>query len=206
MANFPNSVYSPSAVSNGQTIDASRDNGQDAEITAIEDGVLNGNARLNVSGLQVGGASTFAVRPVTPPPEFAQVYLASSVTLGSSAASTLSWLAEEFVTNSSMHSTGSNPERLVPQSTGIYRFSGQVVTGLFASTGSVSIAIRDSSGTNICNVQYGVSTQTQIINVSGQKRFDALGSYGVFLFGMSNQSTMSLSSGIGNSWFSMHKL
>src|SRR4051794_38729536 len=65
MANFPTSVYSPSVVSAGQSIDASRDNGQDAELTAIEQGYLQGTAPLNssnstVASLSVTGGSTIA--------------------------------------------------------------------------------------------------------------------------------------------------
>lgn len=217
MANFPASVYSPSAVSNGQTIDAARDNGQDAEITAIESGYLQGTAPLNSSNstvanlvvtgaLQVSGGSTFAVRPVCPPPDIAQVTLQSTVTIGSSVLSTLAWTTDQYVSNSSMHSTGVNPERLIPQTTGFYRVTANVVTGLFASTGAVALAIRDSSANNIGNVQYGASSQVHIVTSVGYKRVDALGTYFVVVYGQTGQSTMSLLSGIVNTWAVMEKL
>lgn len=65
MADFPTSVFNPANRSNGQTIDASHVNNLQAEVTAIEDGYLNGTARLNsskstVAALSVAGASTFA--------------------------------------------------------------------------------------------------------------------------------------------------
>lgn len=78
---YPNGTYSQSPVSNGQVIDAARDNAQDAELTAVTNGLLNGlqhgltvstggltvsTGSVNISGpsslatLQVNGGSTFA--------------------------------------------------------------------------------------------------------------------------------------------------
>jgi hypothetical protein len=80
MASYPIGIYAPSPVSNGQVIDAGRDNAQDAEITAIQTGLKNGLAHavtistggltvstgsVNIGGpsslttLQVNGGSTF---------------------------------------------------------------------------------------------------------------------------------------------------
>lgn len=67
MANFPNSVTSFSAKQDGigQIIAASHVNTIQDEVAAIEDGYLNGTARLNssastVATLSVAGGSTFA--------------------------------------------------------------------------------------------------------------------------------------------------
>lgn len=65
MPSFPNSVFSPATRSNGQTIDASHVNDVQNEIVAIEDGYLNGTARLNagastLASLSVPGGSTLA--------------------------------------------------------------------------------------------------------------------------------------------------
>lgn len=84
MASYPTGVFSPSAKSNGQTIQAAHVGDLDAEVTAIENALLNGiphnvavNAALAVTGpvtlstnvqagvstlaaLQVDGNSTFA--------------------------------------------------------------------------------------------------------------------------------------------------
>ena len=71
MANFPNSVTSFSAKQDGigQIIAASHVNTLQDEVAAIEDGYLNGTARLNssnstVASLNVTGATTIAGRPV----------------------------------------------------------------------------------------------------------------------------------------------
>jgi hypothetical protein len=65
MASYPTSIYSPASKSAGQTIQASHINDVDAELTAIEGGILNGTARLNsshstVAALSVTGGSTLA--------------------------------------------------------------------------------------------------------------------------------------------------
>jgi hypothetical protein len=65
VANFPTSIYTPASKSAGQTIDAAFFNDPDAEITAIEQGYLQGTAPLNSSAstlasLSVTGGSTVA--------------------------------------------------------------------------------------------------------------------------------------------------
>lgn len=223
MANFPTGVYGPAAKANGQTITAAMFNDPDGEITAIEDGYLNGTARLNsskstvaslsVAGgstlagtLSVAGGSTFAVRPIVPPPEMVLVFRDSTAVLASSARSTIVWNAESYVGNSSMHSTGTNPSRLIPQSTGFYRFDLQfqgtqpsALSGFFAQ-------ILDSTGT-VIGSQGAEGAGQWGVGASAYKRFDAIGSYCVAEFlNNSGGSTMSLSSGVGVTWFAMVKL
>jgi hypothetical protein len=143
---YPTGVFSPSARTNGQTIDAAHVNDVQTEIAAVETALLgtithsvnvSGNSTLaklsagasTLATLQCAG-STFSVRPVEPPPDAARVYLDSTVTIGSSGASTLAFTGQDFLTNSSIHSTGTNPSRLIPQSTGLYQFVGQVTAEL----------------------------------------------------------------------------
>jgi hypothetical protein len=212
MANFPDSIYSPAAKSAGQTITAAFFNDPDGEITAIEQGYRNGTAPLNSSGstvatLSVAGGSTFAVRPVMTPPDAARVFLQAVADLGSSAASTLSFLSQDVVINSSIHSTGTNPERLTPQSTGLYLFSAQLtLAGAPTAASAVRIDIRDSSA-GIIGAQMLTSTSAAIINVTGFKRYDALGGYArVIPQNISGGSTLSFSTGNNLTWFSMVKL
>ena len=225
MANFPTSVYSPASKSAGQTITAAFFNDPDGEITAIEDGYLNGVARLNsshstvaalsVTGgstlagtLQVTGGSSFTVRPVAPPPDVALVFLASTRTIGSSVNSTLGWLSQGILTNSSMHSTGTNPERLIPQATGVYRVAAQLSVSE-NSTGFRQVIIRDSSGSQVAaqtQPANAVAGNGSLLQAVGLKRFDVVGGYVVLDFVNSGASTLSLGAGIGNSWFSLEKL
>ena len=212
MANYPNSVYSPSAKSAGQTIAAGFFNDPDGEITAIEDGILNGTARLNssnstVATLSVTGASTFGARPSMPPPQFALVFLETTKTLGSSAASTMVWNAQGILINSSMHSTTTNPERLTPQSTGVYRMTAQIGFTV-NSSGFRAIALRDSTG-DVVSFIAGVpnaGAQPQPMQITGYKRFDALGGWVTCDMVIDGPSTLSLSTGVGITWFAMEKL
>lgn len=167
---------------------------------------VNGGSTLS-GGLQTA-ASTFSVRPVTPPPSAVQVFLDSTVTLGSSAASTIAWLAQGFAINSSLHSTGANPARLTPDSTGIWQFFAQLAFSPEPS-GDRTVIIRDSSAVNIALSRTNASTgaaQGTHVNATGLKRFDALGGYAVCEAHQTGPSTMSLSTGVGLTWFSMVKL
>lgn len=244
MASYPTGVFSPSARSNGQSIDASHMNDVQGELTAIENALLGTITHsLNVSGastlatLQAGNStlsalqaakstivdlqatnstlanaqianSTFSVRPVEPPPHAALVFLDSTKTLGSSALSTLSWTAQAVLTNSSAHSTGTNPERLTPQSTGLYQFAAQLYFG--AITSQRAVRLLDSTGDQIAQQTFGPSgavSQDVRINVTGYKRFDALGGYVTCVaVSTAGPSTLSISTGVGESWFAMVKL
>lgn len=208
---YPTGVFSPSARSNGQTIDASHINDVQTEVAAVETALLGTITHsVNVSGASTlatlqCGASTFSVRPVEPPPHAARVYLDSTVTLGSSGASTLAFTGQDFLTNSSIHSTGTNPSRLTPQSTGLYQFVGQVTAE--PTTGAVlGVFLRDSSALVIGAARVLVSSVATRIQVVGYKRFDALGGYVVVDAQPGGHSTLSLSSGVENTWFAMHKL
>ena len=235
MASYPTSVksFTTKLDGPGNPINAAHVNDLQDEVNAIEAGLLNGTARLNAAGstlaslsvtgnstvvalqagnctvtnLQITGASSFATRPVFVPPDAARVFLESSGAIASSAASTLAFTAQDVLTNSTIHSTSANPERLTPQSTGLYLFLAQL--GHSAPTGAsiVTFSIRDSSVAIIGAQSAQSLTVAGNINVSGVKRFDALGGYATCLFqNISGGSTFSYSTGIGQSWFSMVKL
>ena len=208
---YPTSVFSPAARSNGQTIDASHVNDLQTEVTAIENellGTITGS--LNVSGastlatLQAAG-STFSVRPVTPPPDAVKVYLESTVTIGSSASSTIAWTAEDFKINSSLHSTATNPARLIPQSTGLYQFVGHVTFAL-NSSGTRQVVLRDSSNAAFAQGQVSSQANAPIVWVQGYKRFDVTGGYVVVEVALGGASTMSLDSGLSQTQMTMVKL
>ena len=211
MASYPGSVKTFTTKNTGDVVQASHINDAQDEINAMEAGLLNGTARLNssnstVATLSVTGGSTFSVRSIEPPPHMAVIYLASTATIGSSADSTLTWLAQSIVTNSSMHSTGTTPERLTPQSTGIYYCAAQVMFSA-NSSGSRSLRIDDSSGAIVGTLgPMNANTDDMRLQTAGYKHFDALGGYITCRIGSSAQSTLSLSSGSENSWFSLRKL
>jgi hypothetical protein len=184
-------------------------NGVQDEIVAIESGVINGTARVNSSNLNVTGTSTFASRPTMPPPDAALVFLQSTAAVGSSGLSTLSFLSEALVSNSSMHSTTTNPSRLTPQSTGFYQVAGQFALAGAPSAGSkFNLTLQDSSGGTIAQQSVKAAwAESGSVAVMGYKRFDVVGGYAVMVFeNAGGGSTHSLSSGVGGTWFSMVKL
>lgn len=212
MASFPGSVKTFTNRNAGDTIQPSHVNDLQDEVNAIEDGILNGTARIRSSNAQIDGLSTFASRPVMPAPEMALVYRVStqSINAGSSGASlgSVTFNGESFVTNAAMHSTASNSERLIPQSTGVYRFAAQAtLAGSPSGNEAVRLLLVDSSAAAVGFNDQPVVNFAASVQVSGIKRFDALGGYVILQYqNVSGVSTLSLSSGIGNTWFSMVKL
>lgn len=148
MANFPNSVTSFSAKQDGigQIIAASHINTIQDEVAAIEDGYLNGTARLNssnstVATLSVTGGSTLATLSVTGGSTLTgDVVMSGTLTVGggtvggrapsarvsnsadteipSGALQGLSWDTEAF-DSASMHS-GVNSSRIFLTSSGVW--------------------------------------------------------------------------------------
>jgi hypothetical protein len=147
MAQFPNAVVSFATKNPGDTIPSADWNSQNAEIVAIEDGYLNGTARLNssnstVANLSVTGNSTIAgsltvtgtitgaialstiVTNNTQPR--CRAFHASTQTLqGNSSETALTFNSEDFNVGS-IHSTGTNPSRFTIQSTGVWLFGATV--------------------------------------------------------------------------------
>jgi hypothetical protein len=180
MPSFPDSVFAPANRANGQTIDASHMNGVQDEIVAIESGVINGTARLNSSNLNVTGTSTFASRPVMPPPAAVRVGLTSTLVVTGSSA--LNWTKQDYAINSSLHSTATNSSRLTPDSTGVWQISANVIWRIdgVASTGTnIVTQLLDSSGTEIglARVVTGMTATEHGQYISATKRVDVTGTW-----------------------------
>ena len=143
MASFPTSAVTFAAISNGAVIQATDIGNPRDEIVAIEDGYLNGTARLNssnstVANLSVTGGSTFAgtitfassvtfstritlstfnisIVPAVKVTHSAQQNVVSDAWTG------LNWDTQAS-TNAPMHSTVTNSSRITfVQSTGLYQ-------------------------------------------------------------------------------------
>ena len=233
MPSYPTSPKSFTTKNAGDSILAAHVNDIQDEVNAIEAGLLNATAPLNSSNstmvaLNVTGNSTFAAsllisgnlivdgpstfssvvtfraRPVEPPPHAARVFLQSTYAMGSSAASTLSFLSDDYVTNSSMHSTATNPDRLIPQSTGLYFLTAQVLIAS-SNTNWSQVSIQDSSGTIMGALLTRNTIPGSYLQATAFKRFDALGGFLTCVIAQDGASTQSLSSGVGT-YFSMTKL
>ena len=209
MASYPGSVKTFTTRNAGDTIQPSHVNDLQDEINAIESGLLNGTAPLtssnaSVQTLTVASSASFAIRPVMPRPEAVKVFAVSSQAFASSQFSTIAWGGQEYLVNSSMHSTASNPERLIPQSTGLYLVAAQLLIPS-PSSGVKGVGILDSSGVAVAYQRSAVSTNS-VLNVTGLKYFDALGGYVTCRFEGDGASTNSLSTGSAGSWFALTKL
>ena len=209
---YPTGVFNPATRSNGQTIDAGHVNDLQTEVTAIETALLGtiGHS-MNVSGastlttLSVSGGSTFAVRPVMPPPALVKVTVASSVTIASSALSTIAWTVQAIVTNSSLHESTTNPTRLTPDSTGVWEVVAQLGTNS-PSSGMRAVKIQDSSGSQYAATRITNSTQNLRLQAVALKNFDVTGGYFTIVFETDAGSTHSLEPGIAETWASLRKL
>lgn len=203
MASYPTSVKSFTTKNTGDVVQASHINDLQDEVNAIEAGLRNGTAPINAAGstvtslvvtggstlaslvvsggstlatLQAGG-STFSVRPVEPPPDAAQVTLAAAFNLANNSTTAITWAEQTYLINSSMHSTASNSDRLVPQSTGLWCITGNIVgsVALTQSTASLRVVIEDSSGAELAKEsETGAGGHEPGLNLVGYKRFDSL--------------------------------
>ena len=142
MASFPTAVKSFTTKVPSQTIASAHVNDIQDEVTAIEDGLLNGTAHfqssnstlanLTVSGgstlatLQVTGNSTINELFVTKEPPFALVTQTAAVQVASATFTAVSFNTQTFLSTSTMHSTAANPTRLMPASSGVYQIQGSV--------------------------------------------------------------------------------
>ena len=189
MATYPTGTYAPAAVSNGQTIDAGRDNAQDAEITAIEDAlrtaiphavtistggltVSTGNVSLG-QNLSVAGTSTFAGKVTlstqisAPSQPRCQVYSTAAQSLAADAWTAVTFESEEYDVGS-LHSTASNPSRItVPAgSSGLFLFGAAIRTSTGGPVQPVSLRFLKNSTTEVgpahVLVRSSVSAQVQV--------------------------------------------
>lgn len=204
MADFPVSKHTFATFANGATSDAAQVTDIYAEVEAIEDGYLNGTARLNSSNstmvaLSVTGTSTFAgavtfgsivsmtvaastftTRPVMPAPDVA-IVTGSTSQFGNNSSGGVSWPTETTLLNSSIHSTSANADRFVPQTTGVYCLSASLKfqAGLTnGSTMNVAAYIKDSSGGLMEFVRVGAAGDAApTLSLMGLKRFDVVGGH-----------------------------
>jgi hypothetical protein len=130
-----------------------------------------------VASLSVAGASTFAARPTMPPPDIVLLTGSTSQFANNSSGGVL-WPTQTFAGNSSVHSTGTNPDRVAPQSTGVWAFSVTLTlsTGFAEpSTGTVDAIVKDSSGTVVGFGRFATAGgKAPSANADAYKRFDTI--------------------------------
>lgn len=109
-------------------------------------------------------------------PDACRVELAAAQEIPNGSTVAISWTAIAFQTNSSMHSTAVNADRITPQSTGVYLCSAEVRWRTNAST-RCFLQLEDSSGGIISEAQMRPGNGNISQLASGLKYFDALGGY-----------------------------
>jgi hypothetical protein len=183
MANYPTGVSAFTTKNAGDVIQPSHINGLQDEISAIEDGLLNGTAPLTSShatfpSVQVNGNSTFVgsilcSSQVTVPNQPA-FNLFSTVAYSGIAASTVSVSFEqEALDQGGFHSTGANPDRVtVPTgSSGLYWLHGAVFFLNYGHSGALAVT---KNGTRIVGNQiFASSIAGQTCRVDLLARLDA---------------------------------
>jgi hypothetical protein len=152
--------------------------------------------------------STFSVKPLFPPPALVRVQVAANLNLANGTTLAVDWLQQVIAINSSMHSSGANPERITPQSTGVYEvianihFNGAMI----AATNTVSAEILDSTG-NLIAVAKGFEQNSEAaLTLVGLKHFNSVSGstqWARVVARCSDSSTHSIST---QATFSMHKL
>jgi hypothetical protein len=147
MASYPTAVKSFTTKTAAQTIASAHMNDVQDEINAIEDGLLNATAPLNssnstVANLSVTGGSTFAGNVtisgelgVVKSPPYALCRQSTVVAVAHNTFVQVSLDADVFLSTATMHSTSSNPTRVVPPSSGVYLLQGAVDWADFSTAG-----------------------------------------------------------------------
>lgn len=236
MASYPTAIKSFTTKNTGDIIQAAHVNDLQDEVNAIEAGLRNGTAPLNAAGstvtsltvtggstlatlsvsgastlatLNLTGASTFAVRPLTPPPDAVRVAREAVLDLTNNTTLAVSWTRQTFAINSSLHSTGTNPMRLTPQSTGVYLIiAGIALSGNHAvadSTANFRIQMEDSSGALIAGAaEFMLTDNAQ--PVMGLKHFDSTAGDTQWVRVVARDREVSTNSVSTLSFFGMYKL
>lgn len=118
-ASYPTSVFAPATKNPGDVIQAAHVNDLQTEVTAIEDGILNGTAPVTSSNLTVRGLASAAAQPRCILRHGQTQSMPDGV-----------WTGLNFDTEDedvgAMHSTVSNSSRVTITSTGIYELCASV--------------------------------------------------------------------------------
>lgn len=139
------------------------------------------------------GASTLADLTVLAPPPSVRVTASASQNIPSGAGSAVTFDTQRWMTVSGMHSTGSNPTRLIAVSSGIYAIVGQLAwQGGSTGTGLCAASVRIDGTTSIATVQ-DKDPSGLIHTVATQYYFRSSGQYAELIATQNSGSTKSLS-------------
>lgn len=203
MASFPTTVKTFASRNNGQTIDAAHVGDLQDEVNAIEDGLLSATAQLNLnSTIKLGqtyifptaaaastgqtltvetiSGSTHTLKwdSVSAVPDAVRLALNANFGLANNSSAAVQWSTAHFATNSSLHSTTTSPERMTPQSTGIYAVAVNLtLINNYTDNSSVrvQVTVEDSSGGIVAfQNNHMVTPWIGSASLFGLKRFDSV--------------------------------
>lgn len=188
---FPNSVFSFTTKSAGQTIQSATVNDLQNEVAALESGLIVGPLSLP--------ATIFASRPSMPPPSIADL-TGSTTGLPNASTTAVAWPTETILIGA-LHSTSVNPERLTPDSTGVWVLNASLtLAGAFTvgSTMALFGEVLDSSGTRLdWKVAGAMSGTGPTMALFAAKRFDTIAGSTQWLRVVAEQRTASTNSLVG---------
>ena len=225
MATYPTAVKTFTTKNDGagNVIQAEHINSIQDEVTAIEDGLLNGTAPVNssritapasqitnstVTQLNVTGGSTFADLNVTAVPASARVTNSVALNTASGSTTRLTFDTQVFVSTTGLHSTTTNPGRLTAVSSGIYLITGCVSWANNSSGLRLARILIDGSSivAQTAGPPIGTGGATEQ-NVTTVYRFASSGSYAELEVLQTTGSTLSIAkTGDFSPQFAMTKL
>jgi hypothetical protein len=222
MANYPASVKTFTTKNATETIQPEHVNSLQDEVTAIEDGLLNGSAPVNssritapasqitnstVTNLSVTGTSTMADLLVTALPPSVRVTNSAALNTGNQSTTRLTFDTQVFASTTGMHSTGTNPGRLIAVSSGVYVISGSI-TWVPSTVGLRQLRILiDGSSVAAIQTQRAVDGAFNTdMSIAAVYRFESSGGYAELEAYQNSGSTLSIAASNVPAYFAMTKI
>lgn len=222
MASYPAAVKTFGTKNAGDTIQPAHINDVQDEITAIEDGLLNGSAPVNssritapasqitnstVTNLSVTGTSTMADLVVAALPPSARVTNSAAINTANGSTTRLTFDTQVFASTTGLHSTGTNPGRLIAVSSGVYVITGSI-TWVPSTVGLRQLRILiDGSSVAAIQTQRAVDGAFNTdMSVAAVYRFASSGGYAELEAYQNSGSTLSIAASNVAPFFAMTKI
>lgn len=186
-ASYPNAVktYTTKSDGAGNRIQADHVNALQDEVTAIEDGLLNGTAPVNSSRITAPASQitnstvtnatitnatitncTVANLTFSSPGDAVRVALAADLQIADATPVEVSWVTQVWAVGSTLHSTATNPTRFKAPSSGLYSLHAFAQFGDAASSRENMVTLIKNSTTVLAHSRVRGSSGGPAISVS----------------------------------------
>lgn len=195
-ASYPTSAKSFTTKNTGDFVQPADVNDVQTEITAMEQALITGPITLpasTVASLSVIGGSTLADLTVLAPPPSVRVTNSVSLNVPNNATTIITFDTERWQTVAGMHSTVTNPSRLMPPSSGLYTISACVTWGGGSTGVGVCTAAVRIDGSSFVAYTQDKDPGLLIQNVSAQYYFRSTSQYAELAVAQGSGSTKSIS-------------